>query len=140
QLQEELAATRRELRRVQGAQGREEAQRLVSDAQQVRGVPVVAAQVAAADERALREMGDAIRARLNSGVIVLAATLDGQARFIVAVDEALTKRGIQAGANARLVGERLGGEGGGRPDSAQGGRRGPGRPAARPARVPVLVR
>jgi alanyl-tRNA synthetase len=139
QLQEELAATRRELRRMQGAQGREEAQRLVSTAREVHGVPVVAAAVSAPDERALREMGDAVRTRLNSGVIVLAANLDGQARFIVTVDEALTKRGIHAGTIAREVGERLGGKGGGRPDSAQGGSKDPDRLAGVLAGVPEIV-
>ena len=54
-------------------------------------------------------------------LIALAADLDGQARFIVTVDEALVKRGLHAGNLARMLGERLGGKGGGRPDSAQGG-------------------
>ena len=86
-----------------------------------------------------REMGDAVRTRLNSGVIVLAANLDGQARFIVTVDEALTKRGIHAGTIAREVGERLGGKGGGRPDSAQGGSKEPGLLAGVLDGVPEIV-
>ena len=123
QLQEELSEARRELRKAQSAQGREEAQRLASTAVQARGVPVVAAVVPAPDDRSLREMGDVIRGRLGTGVIVLATTLNDQARFIVTVDEDLTKRGLNAGAIARTLGERLGGRGGGRPDSAQGGGR-----------------
>ena len=67
------------------------------------------------------EMGDAVRSRLGSGVVLLASAADGQARFIVTVDEALTKRGLHAGKIAATVGARLGGKGGGRPDSAQGG-------------------
>src|SRR5258706_2905480 len=85
-------------------------------------------------------MGDAVRTRLNSGVIVLAANLDGQARFIVTVDEALTKRGIHAGTIAREVGERLGGKGGGRPDSAQGGSKEPDRLAGVLAGVDPALR
>ena len=123
QLQEELSEARRELRKAQSAQGREEAQRLASTAVQVRGVPLVAAVVPAPDDRSLREMGDVIRGKLGSGVIVLATTSNDQARFIVTVDETLTKRGLHAGAIARTLGERLGGRGGGRPDSAQGGGR-----------------
>ncbi|MGH2486264.1 MAG: alanine--tRNA ligase-related protein, partial [Ktedonobacterales bacterium] len=123
QLQEELSEARRELRKTQSAQGREEAQRLASTAVQARGVPVVAAVVLAMDDRSLREMGDMIRGRLGTGVIVLASTLNDQARFIVTVDDSLTKRGLHAGNIARALGERLGGRGGGRPDSAQGGGR-----------------
>jgi alanyl-tRNA synthetase len=120
ELQEELTATRRHLRKAQGEQDREEAQRLASGARAVRGVPVVAGVASVPDDRALRELGDAVRGRLGSGVIVLAAVIDDQARFIVTVDEPLAQR-VQAGTIARAVGERLGGQGGGRSTSAQGG-------------------
>jgi alanyl-tRNA synthetase len=121
QLQEELAEARRQLRRAQGEAGREEAGRLAASPRVVHGVPVVAAVVSVGDDRALREMGDAVRGRLGSGVIALAAAIEGQARFIVTVDAELVKRGLNAGTIARALGERLGGRGGGRPDSAQGG-------------------
>ncbi len=139
QLQEELAEARREMRRAQASQGREAAAQLAATPALAEGVPVVASVVSAPDDRTLREMGDAIRARLGSGVIVLAAELDGQARFIVTVDEALVKRGLHAGAIARAVGERLGGKGGGRPDSAQGGSKETSRLANVLASVPEIV-
>ena len=88
--------------------------------------PVVIAQVSVPDDKALREMGDAIRDRIGSGVILLATEIEGQARFIVTADASLTARGVHAGKIAQAVGERLGGKGGGRPDSAQGGGKDPG--------------
>ena len=121
QLQEELAEARRQLRKAQGEAGREEAGRLAGSPRVVRGVPVVAAVVSVGDDRALREMGDAVRGHLGSGVIALAAEIEGQARFIVTVDAELVQRGLNAGTIARALGERLSGRGGGRPDSAQGG-------------------
>jgi alanyl-tRNA synthetase len=139
QLQEELAEARRDLRRAQMSQGREEAARLAATPADVAGIPLVAAVVSVPDDRTLREMGDAIRARLISGVIVLAAEIDGQVRFIVTADEALVKRGLHAGAIARAVGERLGGKGGGRPDSAQGGGKDTGRLQMAVATVPEIV-
>ena len=138
-LQEELSDTRRQLRKAQTSQWRDEAARIAASPVEVRGVPVVAAVVSAADERVLREMGDAIRSRIGTGVIVLAADLDGQARFIVTVDETLVKRGLHAGNLARALGERLGGKGGGRPDSAQGGSKEPGRLSAALASITELV-
>ncbi|HLJ19715.1 MAG TPA: alanine--tRNA ligase, partial [Stellaceae bacterium] len=138
-LQEELAEARRQLRRAQATQWREEAARLAATPDEARGVPVVAAVVQVGDDRALREMGDAIRSRLGSGVIALAAEVDGQARFIVTVDEALVKRGLHAGTIARMLGERLGGKGGGRPDSAQGGSKETRNLSAAIAAVPDLV-
>ncbi len=123
QLQDELTETRKRLAQVQRGQAREEAARLAASPARVRDVPVVAAVVSVPDDRALRDLGDAIRARLGSGVIALGAELDGQARFVVTADEALVRRGVHAGKIAQAVGERLGGRGGGRPESAQGGGR-----------------
>jgi alanyl-tRNA synthetase len=120
-LQEELVEARRQLVAAQRAQAREAAARLAASPIGVKGIPLVAAVVSAPDDRALREMGDAVRQRLGSGVILLGAAIGGQARFIVTVDETLVKRGLNAGRIAQAVGERLGGKGGGRPDSAQGG-------------------
>jgi alanyl-tRNA synthetase len=83
---------------------------------------VVAATVDVPDDKVLREMGDMVRTKLERpGVVVLAATYDDRVGLQVSVDPALTKRGLHAGKIANLVGTRLGGKGGGRPESAQGG-------------------
>lgn len=121
QLQEELTEARRSLTNIQRSQAREEAARLAASPNEVNGVPLVAAVVSAPDDKTLREMSDAIRSRLGSGVILLAREADGQAQFIVTIDDPLTKRGLHAGKIAAAVAERLGGQGGGRPNSAQGG-------------------
>ncbi|HEX9056599.1 MAG TPA: alanine--tRNA ligase [Ktedonobacterales bacterium] len=123
QLQDEVSDLRRRLAHLQRGQVREEAAGLAASPTRVKGVPVVTGFVSVPDDRALRELGDAVRTRLGSGVIVLATELNGQARFIVTADEALVKRGVHAGKIAQTVGERLGGKGGGRPESAQGGGR-----------------
>ncbi|MBV9258665.1 MAG: alanine--tRNA ligase, partial [Ktedonobacteraceae bacterium] len=88
----------------------------------VAGVPVVAASVNVPDDKVLREMGDMVRSKLgHPGVVVLASNFDDRVGIQVSVDAALTKRGLHAGKIAGVVGERLGGRGGGRPESAQGG-------------------
>jgi alanyl-tRNA synthetase len=121
QLQEELNEVRRSLADMQRSQTREEAARLAANSTEVNGVPLVAAVVSVPDDKTLREMSDGIRSRLGSGVILLAMENDGQAQFIVTIDDVLTKRGLNAGKIAAAVAERLGGRGGGRPNSAQGG-------------------
>jgi alanyl-tRNA synthetase len=127
QLQNELDEMKRRLAQLQRGQVREQAVQLAASPARVGDVAIVAAAVTVPDERALRDLADAIRGRLGSGVILLAAELDGQARFMVTVDEALTGRGVHGGKIAQAVGERLGGRGGGRPESAQGGGREVGR-------------
>ncbi len=126
QFQEELAEVRKQLAEAQRRQAREEAAQLAASATETtgsKGVRVVAASVSPRDDKALRELGDAVRQRLGSGVILLATVTDGQARFVVTIDAPLTARGLDAGKIASRVSERLGGRGGGRRDSAQGGGR-----------------
>ncbi|HLV99816.1 MAG TPA: alanine--tRNA ligase [Ktedonobacterales bacterium] len=121
QLVQDLAAARRRLAQLDREAAREEANQLASAPKTVSGIPVVAAEVSASDDKTLREMGDQIRSRLGSGVVVLAAALENRVAFIVGVTPDLTKKGLNAGKIAAAVGERLGGKGGGRPDSGQGG-------------------
>jgi alanyl-tRNA synthetase len=83
---------------------------------------VVAALVTVPDDKVLREMGDMVKSKLKlPGVVVLASSFGERIALQVSVDAALTKRGLHAGKIASVVGERLGGKGGGRPESAQGG-------------------
>ncbi len=122
QLLQELAAARRSVAQYHREAAQREAEALAKDAQEVSGVLVVAATVNVPDEKVLREMGDIVRNKLSRpGVVVVASTYDERVGIQVSVDPALTKRGLHAGKIASVVGERLGGKGGGRPDSAQGG-------------------
>jgi alanyl-tRNA synthetase len=122
QLVQELAHARRQIAQFQRNAAQQEAELVAQRAQDVAGVKVVTASVDAPDDKVLREMGDMIRSRLSpSGVVVLASTFADRVGIQVNVDATLTKRGLNAGKIANMVGERLGGKGGGRPESAQGG-------------------
>ncbi len=122
QLVQELANARRQIAHFQRSAAQQEAELVAQRAQDVAGVKVVAASVDAPDDKVLREMGDMIRARLSpSGVVVLASNFADRVGIQVNVDATLTKRGLNAGKIAGMVGERLGGKGGGRPELAQGG-------------------
>jgi alanyl-tRNA synthetase len=122
QLTQELAQARRQIAQFQREAALREAEEVAARAQRIAGVPVVATTVEAPDEKVLREMGDMVRSKLEQpGVVVLAASFAERVGVQVSIDAALTKRGLHAGKLAALVGERLGGKGGGRPESAQGG-------------------
>jgi alanyl-tRNA synthetase len=124
QLTQELAAARRQVAQFQRDAALRQAEAVAERAQDVADVAVVAAAVDAPDDKVLRDMGDMVRAKLERpGVVVLAATFDERVSIQVSVDPTLTKRGLHAGKIASAVGERLGGKGGGRPESAQGGGR-----------------
>ncbi len=122
QLLQELTLARRQIAQFQREDALRQAEALVGRARQVASVPVIAATVSVPDDKVLREMGDIVRSKLASpGVVVLASVFDERVGIQVSVDSALTKRGLHAGKIAGAVGAQLGGKGGGRPESAQGG-------------------
>jgi len=119
---QELAMARRQVAQFQRSEAINQAESIAKQAQEVADVVVVAATVSVPDDKILREMGDIVRSKLKGpGVVVLAADLGERIGLQVSIDPTLTKRGLHAGKIAGLVGERLGGKGGGRPESAQGG-------------------
>jgi alanyl-tRNA synthetase len=122
QLDRDYAAARRLIAQYQRETALRQAESLAAHAQEVGGVPVVAATVDVPDDKVLREMGDMVRAKLrHPGVVVLAGNFDERIGIQVSVDPAVVQRGLHAGKIAGVVGERLGGKGGGRAESAQGG-------------------
>ncbi|MBV9689044.1 MAG: alanine--tRNA ligase [Ktedonobacteraceae bacterium] len=122
QLVQDLAQARRQIAQLQHDEALRQAESIARHTQEARGIPVVATTVHAPDDKVLREMGDMVRSKLSKpGVVVLASVLPERVAIQVSIDTALTKHGLHAGKIAALVGERLGGKGGGRPESAQGG-------------------
>lgn len=122
QLVQELASARRQVAQFQREGAQRQTEALAQTAQDVAGVPVVATVVDVPDDKVLREMGDMVLNKLGRpGVVVLAGTFDDRVGLQVSVSSELTRRGLHAGKIAGAVGQRLGGKGGGRPESAQGG-------------------
>ena len=104
---------------------RQEAEELVEQVQRVDGVSLVAARVKAPNVESMREMGDLLKDRLNSVVIVLASIINQRPMFVTMVTPDLVDRGIHAGNIAKRVAAATGGGGGGRPELAQAGGKDP---------------
>jgi alanyl-tRNA synthetase len=93
---------------------------LLAGVRDVGGVKVLAARTDVADPKALRDVGDKLRDKLGSGVLVLAGVGDGKVSILAMVTKDLTDR-FHAGKLAGAAAEVVGGRGGGRPDMAQAG-------------------
>jgi alanyl-tRNA synthetase len=91
-----------------------------SQAVDVSGIKVLAAQLEGADAKSLRETLDQLKSKLGPSAIVLAATNDGKVSLVAGVSKAETSR-IKAGDLVNHVAQQVGGRGGGRPDMAQAG-------------------
>ncbi|HVU71255.1 MAG TPA: alanine--tRNA ligase [Ktedonobacteraceae bacterium] len=122
QVLQELATARRQIAQFQREKAQQQTVSLATQAREVAGVPVVAASVDVPDDKVIREMGDMVLSKIGRpGVVVLAGLLDERVSLQVSVSTELTRRGLHAGKIAGAVGQKLGGKGGGRPESAQGG-------------------
>jgi alanyl-tRNA synthetase len=94
---------------------------LLDRVEQVHGVTVLAATVPSSSIPVLREMGDALREKLQSAVIVLGTVHDNKPGFVAMVTPDLTKKGLHAGNIVKRVAEVTGGGGGGKAEVAQAG-------------------
>jgi alanyl-tRNA synthetase len=121
---EKLAQTTKQLEKQLEASKRKSAVSLVDslleEAKPVKDVRVLAAKVPVTDREALRQMADALRQKMGSGVVVLATAEDGKVVLIAAVTKDLTSR-LHAGKMVQELAKLVGGSGGGRPDMAEAG-------------------
>jgi alanyl-tRNA synthetase len=90
------------------------------DTVDVGGVTLARRRVADLDKDALRNLADSLKAKIKSGVVVLASESDGKVQIVVAVTPDLTQR-VKAGQVVKEIAPIVGGGGGGRPDFAEAG-------------------
>ena len=112
-LERELAVLKGKLASAQGDD-------MLSQAVDVKGAKVLAANLQGADLTALRETIDKLKDKLKSAAIVLASVVDGKVTLIAGVTADLTGK-VKAGDLVNMVAQQVGGKGGGRPDMAQAG-------------------
>ena len=93
---------------------------IMDQVEEVAGIKLLVAKVRIENPKALRELGDRIKDKLNSGVIVLAAENKGKALLLTIVTSDLRDR-FHAGDIIKSLAAEVGGSGGGRPDMAQAG-------------------
>jgi alanyl-tRNA synthetase len=93
---------------------------LTSQAKDVGGIKVLAAQIEGADAKSLRDAVDRLKSKLGSSVVVLATVQDGKVVLVAGVSADLLTR-MKAGEIAGAVAAQVGGKGGGRADFAQAG-------------------
>jgi alanyl-tRNA synthetase len=93
---------------------------LVSQAQKVNGINVLAANLENVDPKSLRETADKLKDKLGQAAVVLSTVNNGKVSLVAGVSKAETGK-IKAGALLNHVARQIDGKGGGRPDMAQGG-------------------
>jgi alanyl-tRNA synthetase len=90
------------------------------DTVEVAGIKLARRKLTDIDKDALRGVADSLKAKIKTGVVVLAAGNDGKVQIVVAVTPDLTSR-LKAGQIVKEIAPIVGGGGGGRPDFAEAG-------------------
>ena len=121
-LLDELAEQRREVQRLQRQLSQGSLDALLANVQQVGDVKVLAAVVDASNMEQLRSMGDWLRDKIKSGIVVLGALFGERPSFLAMVTPDLIRR-YNAGKIVNAVAQITGGRGGGQPGMAQAGGR-----------------
>lgn len=93
---------------------------VLSQAVNVNGVTVLAAELPGVDAKVLRDSADKLRQQLGEAIVLLASTADGKVNLAATVDKSLTQR-VKAGDIVAHIAPIVGGKGGGRPDMAMAG-------------------
>jgi alanyl-tRNA synthetase len=112
---------------------------LSTQAKDVGGIRVLAAQVEGADAKSLRDAMDQLRSKLGTSVIVLGTVKEGKVVLVAGVSPDLVAR-YRAGEIVGAVAAQVGGKGGGRADFAQAGGNMPDNLPLALASVEALVR
>jgi len=120
QVQEHVKALEKELGALKSKLASSQGDELVSQAVEIGGVFVLAAQLPGADSKTLRETVDKLKDKLKNAAIVLAA-VDGDKVSLIAGVTAEASKKVKAGDLVNFVAQQVGGKGGGRPDMAQAG-------------------
>ncbi|TWG89252.1 alanyl-tRNA synthetase [Cupriavidus gilardii J11] len=131
QMQEQVRALEKELERLKSKLAASQGDELASQAIEVKGLKVLAAQLEGADVKTLRETMDKLKDKLKSAAIVLGAVQDGKVSLIAGVTADATGK-VKAGDLVNFVAQQVGGKGGGRPDMAQAG-------GTEPAKLPAAL-
>ncbi len=120
QIIDNVRQTEKELMRLKTKLASSQGDDLIAQAQEIKGIKVLAANVENADAKTLRETLDQLKDKLKTCVIVLSAVEDGKITLIAGVSADLINQ-IKAGELVNFVAQQVGGKGGGRPDMAQAG-------------------
>ncbi|MBR7799295.1 alanine--tRNA ligase [Undibacterium fentianense] len=120
QWQEQMKSLEKEVAALKSKLAANQADAMLSQAQDINGVKVLVATLDGADANALRDSVTRLKDQLKTAVVVLASVIDGKVSLTAGVSADCTSK-VKAGDLVNFVAQQVGGKGGGRPDMAQAG-------------------
>lgn len=121
QLMSEQKDLTKELEKLKAKMAGGAAEDIINSKVEINGVAVLAAEIKDLDANAMRTLGDQLKNKLGSGVVVLAGGTEGKVNLLVMATEDAVAKGAHAGNIVKAAAAVCGGGGGGRPNMAQAG-------------------
>ena len=123
-LNEEIKSVKRELESLKSKLANSKLDDVINNAEEINGIKVITARLDdGLDMNSLRNVGDNIKQKFESAVVVLASAAGDKVNLISMATKSAIEKGANAGNIIREVAKTTGGGGGGKPDSAQAGGR-----------------
>ena len=98
---------------------------VMNQVKEVNGFKLLATKVEGVDMNGLRTLGDNLKDKIGSGVVVLASAVDDKVTLLAMATDDAVKAGAHAGNLIKAISPLVGGGGGGRPNMAQAGGKNP---------------
>ncbi len=121
----EIKALNAENQKLKDKMAKESVGDVMSNAVEVGSFKVLPVNVSGIDMNALRNLGDDLKAKIGSGVVILASDMEGKVNLIVMATDDAVSAGAHAGNIVKKIAPMVGGGGGGRPNMAQAGGKDP---------------
>ncbi|MCX5843341.1 MAG: alanine--tRNA ligase, partial [Deltaproteobacteria bacterium] len=110
----------KEIEALRGKLAAKDTSDLIDQVKEIKGVRVLSAVVDVSDAKTMRDLGDKLKDKMRSGILLLGSKAADKAMLLCMVTKDLTDR-YHAGNIIKEIAPLVGGSGGGRPDMAQAG-------------------
>lgn len=124
-MQEEIKSLHSENEKLKAKLVNEAAGDIDGQVEEIHGMKYLGMHVPDVDGNGLRNLGDQMKEKIGSGVVVLASDQNGKVTLLAMATEDAVGKGAHAGNLIREIASCVGGGGGGRPNMAQAGGKNP---------------
>ena len=121
QLASEAKELKRQIEQINAKMASGKLDEVLKNKVEIKGISLICGRVDGLSANDLRTLGDDIKAKMKGAAVVLAANTDGRITFLVAADKEAVSAGVHSGMIIKEITALAGGNGGGKPDMAQGG-------------------